>query len=397
MSFYRVTKLVRMIGWIWLGVLITADVIIVAMHPCILTLLCILFTIMIMTAILSVVLPNAGYEEKYEPKEHTPKQKSDAKCGSYVIREVDKNKYCFEIYDKQNKFLVRSYNCYKNISDVKQAIAIARRNGEIAEIEDRTVSWIKEANHPKFEMYKEDDLYYFKLTSDSKSIMFRSNSYVAIQECKRQLDKTIAAVKSLAVYISVEKLLAEDAEQYKHLKPISYDTEESEPAEQPVLQVQKQAKEEVKVDDGAVVINTGEKKNLWESYGELSAEQKGFFDGLRKAAQEKSGSREFESSVQLSYVLFKDKLMRIQIKRNTVEAIFMLMDSTFKQNASDIKIKETKTVIRLENDAYYALALETLNKKYDLLVEQKAEREDQRRKERLEKSRQKRLQNQGKK
>ena len=31
-SFYRVTKLVRMIGWIWLGVLITADVIIVAIQ-----------------------------------------------------------------------------------------------------------------------------------------------------------------------------------------------------------------------------------------------------------------------------------------------------------------------------------------------------------------------------
>jgi Trm5-related predicted tRNA methylase len=75
------------------------------------------------------------------------------------------------------------------------------------------------------------------------------------------------------------------------------------------------------------------------------------------------------------------------------------MDSTFKQlqNNGDIKIKETKTVIRVENDAYYSLAIETLNRKYDLLVEQKAERESQKKQERLEKLRQKRLEKKGNK
>ena len=72
----------------------------------------------------------------------------------------------------------------------------------------------------------------------------------------------------------------------------------------------------------------------------------------------------------------------------------MLMDSTFKQTAnSDIKIKETKTVIRIENDAYFTLALETLERKYNLIQEQKAEREEKKRQERLEKARQKRLNN----
>jgi uncharacterized protein YegP (UPF0339 family) len=388
-----------MIGWIWLGVLITADVIIVAMHPCILTLLCILFTIMIMTAMLSVVLPSTVYEEKYVQKEEDKKPKQSAKCGSYVIREINQKKYCFELYDKQDKFLVRSYNCYKTISDVKQAIGITRKNGEIAEIEDRTVNWIKEANHPKFEMFKDDVKYYFKLTLDNSITLFKSEAYETLQECKKQLDKAIASVKTLAVYISVDKLLESDAEQYKNMKPVAFGDEHPEPEEQAEMQVQPEAvKSEVKVDESAVIINTGEKKTLWESYSELSKQQKAFFDGLRKAAQEKEGSREFESSSQLSYVLFKDKLMRIQIKRNTVEAIFMLMDSTFKQmqNGSDIKIKETKTVVRIENDAYYSLALETLNKKYDLLKEQKVERDSQKKQERLEKLRKKRLENKGK-
>jgi len=388
-----------MVGWIWIGVLVTADVIIVAIHPCILTLLCILFTIMIMTAMLSVVLPSTVYEEKFEQKEDTQKTKSKAKLGSYVVREINDKKYCFEIYDKQDKFLVRSFNCYKSINDVKQAIGITRRNGEIAEIEDRTVNWIKEANHPKFEMYKEDGFYYFKLSLDKKVVVFESIGYETLQECKKQLDKTVVAVKSLAVYISVEQLLEEDAQQYKNKKPLTFEDEQTEEVEQVIPQAHTAEVHEIKVDEGAVIINAGEKKTLWESYDELSKEQKGFFDGLRKAAQEKTGSREFESSVQLSYVLFKDKLMRIQIKRGVVEAIFMLMDSTFKQmqNAGDIKIKETKTVVKIENDAYYALALETLNKKYDLIVEQKAEREEQKRQERLEKSRQKRLEQKGNK
>jgi uncharacterized protein YegP (UPF0339 family) len=251
-------------------------------------------------------------------------------------------------------------------------------------------------------MFKDDAKYYFKLTLDNRVTLFKSEAYETLQECKKQLDKAMASVKSLAVYISVDKLLEDDAQQYKNMKPVEFGNEQPEQpeqVEQAEMQVQPEAeKAGVKVDESAVIINTGEKKTLWESYSDLSKQQKGYFDGLRKAAQQKEGSREFESSSQLSYVLFKDKLMRIQIKRNTVEAIFMLMDSTFKQmqNSSDIKIKETKTVVRIENDAYYSLALETLNKKYDLLQEQKAERDSQKKQERLEKLRKKRLENKGK-
>lgn len=389
-SFYRITKLVRMVGWIWLGVLITADVIIVAIHPCILTLLCILFTIMIMTAILSVVLPNTGTAEVSEQKDGSAKPKNNTKCGSYVIREIDAKRFCFEIYDKQDRFLVRSFNCYKSVAGVKQAIAMARENGEIADVEDRTVNWIKEVNHPKFEMFKEGELYCFKLSSDNTSVIFKSPSYTTLQECKKQLDKTIAAVASTAVYISVEKLPSADAQQYKGMKATGI---QDEVAATLLPSSSETVSEAETVGDGAVVINAVEKKTLWESYGELSAKQKHFFDGLRKAAQEKDGVREFEASSQLSFVLFKNNLLRIRIRRNTVEAVFMLMDATFKRLdvAGDVKIKETKTVLRIENDTYYALALETLDKKYNLLLEQKNERESQRKAERQAKAKQKRL------
>nr|MBO4517797.1 hypothetical protein [Clostridia bacterium] len=388
-SFYKVTEFAKMLGWICIGVLITADVIIVAIHPCILTLLCILFTIMIMAAILSVVLPGAGVSATVEQSGGAQRPKNNTKCGSYVIREIDSKKYCFEIYDKQDRFLVRSCNCYKSVADVKYAISVSRESGIIADVEDRTASWIKEVNHPKFEMFKEGDGYCFRLSLDGKSVIFKSQAYQTLQECKKQLDKTIVAVASTAVYISVEKLSGADAAQYKNMKSTGFENEVAATLAQPTAEVPA----EPATGDGAIVINTEEKKTLWESYAELPAKQKAFFDGLRKAAKEKADTREFEASSQLSFVLFKNNLLRIRIRRNAVEAVFMLMDATFKRLdvAGNVKIKETKTVLRIEDDTYYALALETLDKKYNLLLEQKNERESQKKAERQEKAKQKRL------
>ena len=364
-SFYKVTRLVRMIGWIWIGVLITADIIILAIHPCVLTLLCILFTIMIMAAMLSVVLPNAGNWETSEEKGYDEKPKKKEKCGSYVVREINPQKYCFELYDQRNRFLVRSLHCYLSVGDVKQAIASTRENGQIADVEDRTANWIKEVDHPKFELFNVGAKFRFKLSSDSRFVIFQSKPFDSLQECKKQLDKTIAAVASFAVYISVERLSESDAKQYADMRAIgTADDAPTAPTVQPEPDTA-----ELKSDNGTDVINAGEKKTLWELYGELSAEQKAFFDGLRKAAQEKAGAREREYPAQLSYMMFKNNLLRIRIRRNTVEAVFILTDPAFKPLQSG--------VVRIVNDTYYSLALETLDKKYALLVKRKKERENQ--------------------
>lgn len=385
-SFYKVTKFVKMIGWLWLGVLIAGDVIIVALHPCVLTLLCVMFTIMIMSAILSVVLPSGAVEQavvRQAQEDGKPKNKGEGKIGSYVIREIDAKKYCFEIYDKQDKLLVRSLDCYKSTADVKQAIELTRESGKIADIEDRTVNWIKEFNHPKFELIKEGKAYFFRLSLDAKAVVFKSPNYQSLQECKKQLDKTVSAVASTAVYLSVEKLTDAEAKQYKDMKAKGVESETASTVAQPIGEAG---------EDGAIVINAEKKKTLWESYSDLSAAQKTFFNGLRKAAQEKAGVKEYESSSQLSFTLLKNNLMRIRIRRNTVEAVFMLMDAAFKQtDVSDAKIKETKTVLVIENETYYALALETLAKKYNLLLEQKNERETRKKAERQEKAKQQRL------
>ena len=249
-SFYKVTRLVRMIGWIWIGVLITADIIILAIHPCVLTLLCILFTIMIMAAMLSVVLPNAGNWEMPEKAGDDEKPKKKEKCGSYVVREIDPQKYCFELYDPQNRLLVRSLHCYLSVGDVKQAIASTRESGEIAEVEDRTVDWIKEVNHPKFELFKDGAKFRFQLSSDSSFVIFRSKPFASLQECKKQMDKTIAAVASLAVYISVEKLSESEAKQYADANVIGAENAEDASAA-PIEQAESEATQAKPADEAA--------------------------------------------------------------------------------------------------------------------------------------------------
>lgn len=392
-SFYKVTKLVRMIGWIWIGVLITADIIILAIHPCVLTLLCILFTIMIMAAMLSVVLPNAGSWEVSETRGDDEKPKKKEKCGSYVVREIDSQKYCFELYDPQNRLLVRSLHCYLSVGDVKQAIASTRESGQIADVEDRTVDWIKEVNHPKFELFKEGAKFRFQLSSDSSFVIFRSKPFASLQECKKQLDKTIAAVASLAVYISVEKLSESDAKQYADADVIGAKdaedakdasaapsaqpepkTVEAKPVVEAVVQTAPPAQPEPKAVEAtpaeeAVAVDENKEKTFWELYEALSADQKAYFDGLRNAVQAKVGVRETEYPDQLGYTVFRSNLMRIRIRKETVEAVFMLTDPAFKPLQSG--------VVRIINASYYRLALETLDKKYAALLEQKKERENQ--------------------
>lgn len=415
-SFYRVTKFVRMVGWMWNGVLITADVIIVYLHPCILTLLCVLFTIMIMTAILSVVLPRTA-EDEPSSEQGKSKPKKEGKLGSYVVREVGRNHYCFEIYDKQDKFLVRSFKCYKTVDEAKKDILVTIESGTIAGLEDRTVRWIKETEHPKFQMYVEHEKYFFKLTANETKILFKSDPFSRLSECKATLQKTMDAVKTTAIYMSEERLSCDVFEQYYgdteddieekidktmyERKPLFEIPEEFlvEQAKQPKQEIAEEKPKTIDAANGAVTINLTEKKTLWESYEELPKQQKQYFDKLNKAAEEKEGSRKFESSSQLSFVVFRDKLMKLQIKRNVVEAIFMLMDPTFKQieNAKDIKLKETKTVIRIENDSYFDLALKTLDKKHESLMEQKQEREKQKKEDRKEKAKLKRQEQDGKK
>ncbi len=67
-SFWKVTKIVRVVGWVWIGVLCSATIGILIFHTCIYTLLVTIFTIMMFMAILSVIFPPQKSEVRKKPR-----------------------------------------------------------------------------------------------------------------------------------------------------------------------------------------------------------------------------------------------------------------------------------------------------------------------------------------
>ncbi len=121
------------------------------------------------------------------------------------------------------------------------------------------------------------------------------------------------------------------------------------------------------------VIFTADRKTLWDKYAELTREQRHYFDRIRDCANDKANIKCIEAKDYLTFKLLKDKLVRLRIRRDMVEAVFMLVGSSFKNtfSDSDIKVKEAATIIRVENDAYLEVALKTLDMQYDALVEER--------------------------
>ena len=386
-SFYRITKIVRITGWVWVGFLFTTNLGVMLYKPDLYSLLCLIFTVMIMMAIISVVLPPIDNQRQDEYKEE-PNLKREGKVGSFVIRELEDENFSFELYDVKNQFLANSYYCYASIEETKFGIGVARENGNIASIEDRTLHWIKEMNHPKFVIYSENGKYYFKLNVDKVYTILESVSFDNYEECKKIMYKAAKAVKSKDVYISVDVIPREASKKYKDRL---YGANNGK-AEEPVkgterVEVPKAVEkvEPVKVEEAAVtvapiieqaeevkqpVLKIPVRKTLVESYELLTATQKKFFDGIKKHASSKSGIRVIESKYEMLFKYNYKRVMVLRISSNVVVAGLPLMDNTVKAQlaTSNTKLKETLTVIKVNSKDLYDTAIKTFDVKYDLVV-----------------------------
>lgn len=146
---------------------------------------------------------------------------------------------------------------------------------------------------------------------------------------------------------------------------------------------------EDETDDSAEVAFVSEKKNLEDKYAELSDVQKGYFDKIKEYACSKEDARAIEAKGHITVKYGKERLVRITIRRDAVEAVFLLIDSNFKKymKEQDAPIKEKPTVIRIENDAYLQLALETVDLKYNSLMEEKQQRLEEQKAKKRERAR----------
>lgn len=200
-SFWKVSRLVKIIGWAHLGVLLCTTILILFFHTCIYTLLATIFTGMMLMAILSIILPQQG-----DLREKTEKIKSPKPIGAYVISETFDGWFAFGLYDAKRKNLANSTYVYNSIEEAKQAIASCSINGVIAETEDRSGLWIQEKNIPKFEIFKNEDMYEFSLRIFEEDSIMHSEKFSKVGPCLTLLEKVKANIGSTDIYMSVEKI-----------------------------------------------------------------------------------------------------------------------------------------------------------------------------------------------
>ena len=227
-SFWKISRLVKISGWVYSGVLIGVTILTMFFHTCIYTLLATIFTGMMLMAILSIILPQQG-----ERREKAEKTKAPKPIGAYVISETFDGWFAFGLYDSKRKNLVNSTYAYESIEMAKQAIVSCRESGIIAETEDRSGLWIQEKNIPKFEIRKYGEAYGFSLFAFEEDSIVHSEIFSKIAPCLNLLAKVKANIGTTDIYMSVEKICGDN---YKKWGIVEEEPIEEEPIEEPIVE-----------------------------------------------------------------------------------------------------------------------------------------------------------------
>lgn len=234
-SFWKVSRMVKISGWVYSGILIFATILTLFFHTCIYTLLATIFTGMMLMAILSIVLPQQG-----DPREKSGKVKAPKPLGAYVISETFDGWFAFGLYDSKRKNLVNSTYVYDSVQAAKEAIISCREDGQIAETEDRSGLWIQEKYIPKYEIYKDGEAYAFALSIFEESSILCSEKFAKLSTCLARLDKVKANISTTDIYMSVEKISGDG---YKKWGCIEEEPVEEAPVvEEPVAEIPAPAK-----------------------------------------------------------------------------------------------------------------------------------------------------------
>ena len=203
-AWFKITKTVRIVGYVWASALLVGTVAVIAAHTCIFTILSGVFTGLILMAVLSVVFNKSVFANDGE--EHTAPVKKPS--GSYVIHRTDDNKYVFLLYNGKKTALCRSTYKYDSVDEVKKAVALSRENGLLASVENKTKNWIEFVNLPKFVMYEENGKFRFNMTTSDESVILASGLFDDCELCEKRLKEAVSAVKSEKLYYSEREVIA---------------------------------------------------------------------------------------------------------------------------------------------------------------------------------------------
>ena len=204
-AWFKVTKTVRIIGYVWGSALAVGTIAVVAVHTCVFTILSAVFTGLILMAVLSIVFDKGVLAAvKKDDEEEKPLKAA----GAYVIHRTDDNKYTFLLYNAKKVAVCKANYKFDTLEEVKKAIAVCRENGLFVAVENKTKSWIEFVNHPKFIMFEENGKFRFHMTAADSSIILLSEVFEINEKCEKTMNEAVLAVKSDKMYYSEKDVLS---------------------------------------------------------------------------------------------------------------------------------------------------------------------------------------------
>lgn len=153
--------------------------------------------------------------------------------------------------------------------------------------------------------------------------------------------------------------------------------EESAP-EEPALE-EPAAEEPAAVEaEGTISFSMGQQQTLEEKYLALPSEQRGWYDEIIKYASAVEGSKRFKNVRYEEYKVGKNRLVRLLIKRGTINCEFILHNSDFKNyiNENKISVRQSATTMLVES----AATVDAVKSSIDIVVAAIAEEKEYKKK-----------------
>ena len=197
--------------------------------------------------------------------------------------------------------------------------------------------------------------------STDKSILKHAERIIAEAEAKAAAAAEPAVVTPIAVV--PEPVVAEEPA----VEPVA--------VEEPVVEEPAAEEPEAEAeDDGKISFSTNQKQTLDEKYFELPVEKRRWYDEIVRYASNVEGSKRFKNLRYEEYKVGKNRLVRLLIKRGTINCEFILHNSDFKNyiNENKISVKQSATTMLVES----AATVEAVKNSIDIVVNNIAEEKE---------------------
>lgn len=127
-------------------------------------------------------------------------------------------------------------------------------------------------------------------------------------------------------------------------------------------------------DEGKISFSTTQQQTLDEKYFALPVEKRRWYDEIVKYASAVEGSKRFKNLRYEEYKVGKNRLVRLLIKRGTINCEFILHNSDFKNyvNENKISVKQSATTMLVES----AATVDAVKNSIDIVVASIAEEKE---------------------